>query len=73
VAGRSRVGTVPYEPFFRAGNLMRGRYVDRLGSTPGHMNTWGRRGLLALLRPEVVSLRWFSAFPWQGAVASVHA
>ena len=39
--------TVPHEPFFRAGNLARGRYLSRLGSTPGHLSTWGRRGFTA--------------------------
>lgn len=61
--------TVPHEPFFRAGNLARGRYVARLGSTPGHLSTWSRRGLRRLLSEELEVVQWFSAFPWQGAVA----
>lgn len=73
VAKSGIVVTVPHEPLFRAGNLARGRYVGRLGSTPGHLNTWGRRGFLAVLRPEVASVRWLSAFPWQVAVAGVSA
>ena len=73
VARTHVVVTVPHEPFFRGGNLARGRYVGRLGSTPGHLNTWGRRGLVGLLRPEVESVRWFSVFPWQAAVAPVRA
>jgi ubiquinone/menaquinone biosynthesis C-methylase UbiE len=57
--------TVPHEPFFRAGNLLRGRHVRRLGSTPGHRWTW--------TRPEFQRLagaggRWFSLFPWQGVL-----
>ena len=61
--------TVPQEPFFRMGNLARGRYVSRLGSTPGHQSTWGRRGFVRLVEREVGPVRWFSAFPWQGVVA----
>jgi len=62
--------TVPHEPFFRAGNLARGRYVGRLGSTPGHQSTWGRRGFTRLVAREAGGpVRWFSAFPWQGVVA----
>jgi hypothetical protein len=38
VSKRAVVITVPLEPFFRGGNLARGRYVGRLGSTPGHLN-----------------------------------
>ena len=41
VSSRAVALTVPLEPFFRGGNLARGRYVERLGSTPGHLNTWG--------------------------------
>jgi 2-polyprenyl-3-methyl-5-hydroxy-6-metoxy-1,4-benzoquinol methylase len=61
--------TVPHEPFFRAGNFGRGRYLRRLGSTPGHLNTWGRRSFLNLVETEADPLKWFSAFPWQGVVA----
>ncbi len=62
--------TVPHEPFFRAGNLARGRYVARLGSTPGHQSTWGRRGFTRLVERETGGrARWFSVFPWQAVVA----
>jgi SAM-dependent methyltransferase len=61
--------TVPHEPFFRAGNLARGRYVSRLGSTPGHRSTWGRRGFLRMVAAEAEPVRWVSMFPWQGVLA----
>jgi SAM-dependent methyltransferase len=61
--------TVPHEPFFRAGNLARGRYVARLGSTPGHLSTWGRRGFLRAVVAEAEPVRWVSMFPWQGVLA----
>jgi SAM-dependent methyltransferase len=61
--------TVPHEPFFRAGNLAAGRYVGRLGSTPGHLSTWGRRGFLRLVAGEAQPVRWRSLFPWQAVVA----
>jgi SAM-dependent methyltransferase len=61
--------TVPHEPFFRTGNLLAGRYASRLGSTPGHLSTWGRRGFLRVVASELEPVRWFSAFPWQGVVA----
>lgn len=64
--------TVPREPFFRLGNLARGRYVRRLGSTPGHVNTWGRRSFLRQLDGEAsATLRWRGALPWQLVVADV--
>jgi SAM-dependent methyltransferase len=61
--------TVPHEPFFRAGNLARGRYLARLGSTPGHVSTWGRRGFLRLVASETEPLRWMTLFPWQAVLA----
>jgi SAM-dependent methyltransferase len=61
--------TVPHEPFFRAGNLARGRYLTRLGSTPGHVSTWGRCAFLRLVETEAEPLRWISLFPWQGVLA----
>ena len=61
--------TVPHEPFFRGGNLVRGRYVGRLGSTPGHLSTWGRRSFLSTVATEAEPLRWVSLFPWQGVLA----
>ena len=69
VSGGHLFLTVPHEPFFRAGNLARGRYVKRLGSTPGHLSTWSRRGFLRELEREVEPVRWASMFPWQGVLA----
>ena len=71
VADRALLLTVPHEPFFRAGNVARGRYVGRLGNTPGHLNNWGRRGFTQLIAPQVTSVRWLSAFPWQAIVADL--
>ena len=36
--------SVPLEPIWRAGNMLRGRYLGDLGNTPGHVNHWTRRG-----------------------------
>ena len=69
VASRAVVVTVPLEPFFRGGNLARGRYVDRLGSTPGHVNTWGPAALRRALEEALPGSRWFELFPWQGLIA----
>lgn len=38
--------SVPWEPWWRAGNLARGRYVRDFGNTPGHLQHWGRRRFL---------------------------
>ena len=64
VARRAVLVTVPHEPWFRLGNLARGRHARRLGSTPGHVHTWTRRSFRRLAGGE-----WFGAFPWQGRLA----
>jgi SAM-dependent methyltransferase len=71
VSARHLFLTVPHEPFFRAGNLLRGRYVERLGSTPGHQSSWGRRAFRRLVATEAEALRWVNLFPWQGILAVV--
>lgn len=35
--------SVPNEPWFRIANLLRFKYVKRLGNTPGHVNNWSKK------------------------------
>jgi 2-polyprenyl-3-methyl-5-hydroxy-6-metoxy-1,4-benzoquinol methylase len=66
----SRVGradlviSVPYEPYFRLGSLMRGKYVRGLGNHPEHVNHWNRRTLPAFLEAQVEVAEIAVAFPW---------
>ncbi len=56
--------SVPHEPFFRGSNLLAGRYVSRLGNTPGHVQNWSRRGFLRFVS-QVADVRGvWSPFPW---------
>jgi ubiquinone/menaquinone biosynthesis C-methylase UbiE len=56
--------SVPWEPVWRAGNLVRGRYVTALGNTPGHLQHFTRRGFLRLVGEyfEVEAVR--RPVPW---------
>jgi len=58
--------SVPHEPFFHWGNLARGKYWDRGGRTPDHLNFWHRREFERLLAEFVAIERRFAAatFPW---------
>jgi SAM-dependent methyltransferase len=71
VASRSVVVSVPHEPFFRIGSLLRGKHVSSLGNHPEHVNHFNRRTLRALLEPalDVIEIR--SAFPWLIASCAV--
>jgi SAM-dependent methyltransferase len=41
--------SVPWEPVWRAGNLVRRRYLGQWGNTPGHIQHFTRRGFLRLV------------------------
>lgn len=75
VAELARVGTghlvlsVPLEPLWRAGNMVRGRYLAQRGNTPGHIQHWSRRGFLRLVSRHVEVLGVFRPLPWTLVVA----
>lgn len=56
--------SVPREPLWRALNVARGRYVNDLGNTPGHVQHWSRPAFLALVGrfADIVEVR--SPLPW---------
>ncbi|MEY2525091.1 MAG: hypothetical protein QOJ66_3656 [Ilumatobacteraceae bacterium] len=64
VASEHLVASVPLEPIWRIGNIIRGRYLRDLGNTPGHVNHWSRPGF-----SRFVARRWnvvdvASPLPW---------
>lgn len=63
-AGGELVISVPHEPWFRLGSLLRGKYVSGLGNHPEHVNHWNHRSLRAFLEAgvDVIALR--GSFPW---------
>jgi SAM-dependent methyltransferase len=64
VASEDIVVSVPHEPWFRVGSLLRGKHPRGLGNHPEHVNNWSPRTLRGLLdsQLEVVSL--IRSFPW---------
>lgn len=57
--------SVPWEPYFRGMNLMRGRYVRRLGNHPEHIQNWTRNGFLDFVQQRFdVLVHRPQAFPW---------
>lgn len=56
--------SVPWEPFFRLANLIRGRDILRLGNHPEHVNLWGTKKFARFvsLRAEIVEFR--KVFPF---------
>jgi len=58
------IASVPFEPVWRAGNMVRRRYVRDLGNTPGHVNHWSKRAFVALLSRYGTVQEARSPFPW---------
>jgi len=56
--------SVPREPLWSAMNILRGKYWWDWGNTPGHIQKWSQRRLLALVSRyfEVLEVR--SPIPW---------
>jgi SAM-dependent methyltransferase len=68
VARKAVVLSVPYEPYFRLGNLLRGKYLGGLGNHPEHIQHWNMRRLRRFLergqREMPCDIRLVEAFPW---------
>lgn len=58
------IASVPFEPIWRAGNLLRRRYVRDWGNTPGHVNHWSRGGFRRFVARRFVVERVRSPLPW---------
>ena len=56
--------SVPREPLWRLLNMVRGKYLTHFGNTPGHLQHWSKRSIVALAARyfDVVEIR--SPIPW---------
>ncbi|HEY5011963.1 MAG TPA: class I SAM-dependent methyltransferase [Acidimicrobiia bacterium] len=70
VSNRGCVVSVPWEPWFRLGNLARGKNVGRFGNDPEHLQFFTPRRLEALLGRHFESVRVKPVFPWLVAIAT---
>lgn len=64
VTGRKCVVSVPWEPFFHLGNLLRGKNLRRWGDDVEHAQHFTRRGLRRVLGVHFVDVQVTSCFPW---------
>lgn len=57
--------SVPNEPFFMLGNLLRGKNLSRLGSDPDHINHWTIGSFQDFLKKNEVLIKTLKfPFPW---------
>lgn len=71
VATGAVVLSVPWEPVWRMGNLVRGRYLRDLGNTPGHLQHFGRRSFRRLVGEHLVVRQLRRPVPWTFVLADV--
>lgn len=64
------VVSVPWEPWFRLGNLARGKHLRRFGNNPEHVQFFTPRRLEKMMATSFRHVRIIKAFPWLIAVAS---
>jgi len=62
--------TVPWEPWFRLLNFLRGRDVSRLGNHPEHVNTWTHKGFIRFISRHLKILHATTSFPFTIVIAS---
>lgn len=58
------VVSVPWEPWFRLGNLGRGKNIARIGNDPEHVQQFNPARLQALLAARFEQIEITRAFPW---------
>lgn len=56
--------SVPHEPWFRAGSLLRGKYVRHLGNHPEHINHWSAPGMRVFVEQRMELVTQIGSFPW---------
>jgi SAM-dependent methyltransferase len=64
IAKRYVVTSVPWEPFFRGLNFLRGKHVMAFGNDPEHINHWGRTSFIAFMGERFAVRRAPFVFPW---------
>lgn len=64
VAAGTVVLSVPREPIWRIGNMLRGRYLGSLGNTPGHVNHWSAKSFLRFVGSALDVESVATPLPW---------
>ncbi|PHR02091.1 MAG: methyltransferase type 11 [Sulfitobacter sp.] len=64
IAGNYVILSVPREPIWRALNMARGKYISKLGNTPGHIQHWSRTSFIKLVSQyfDVIDIK--TPLPW---------
>lgn len=63
--------SVPDEPYFTLGSLMRGKYLTNFGRHPEHINCWNSHTFSKFIAKHNVNYESLRSFPWLIAVISI--
>lgn len=56
--------SVPQEPVWCICNFLRGKYLTRLGNTPGHIQHWSKSAFIEFVARQCDILAYRTPFPW---------
>lgn len=73
VSNRHAIVSVPWEPYFRGLNMLRGKHVLALGNDPEHIQHWGRREFKRLVAGTFDVRAAPTVFPWTLLAAETRA
>ncbi len=69
LAGRAAIFSVPFEPFFQLGSLLRGNYLSTWGNHPGHIQHFRPARFRQTVAVAFGEVRVRTALPWLIALA----
>lgn len=61
--------TVPLEPWWRVANVLRGKYLTKLGNTPGHIQHWSKNSFISEIESTFTNFSYKRVGLWQMIVA----
>lgn len=71
IAERHLILSVPREPVWRTLNMLRGKYLAKLGNTPGHIQHWSSGSFINLVSRYFTIDQIRSPLPWTMLLCSV--
>jgi ubiquinone/menaquinone biosynthesis C-methylase UbiE len=63
--------TVPWEPIWKVLNIVRMKYLENYGNTPGHIHNWSKKNIEKLVRNFFAIEKSKVVFPWTFILAKL--
>lgn len=68
VSAKYCIFTVPYEPYWRIANMLRGAYWRNFGNTPGHIQHWNKGNFKRMLKKHFKNVKIKQSLLWNIAL-----